>query len=150
MACAVVRAAAPEGAFVDESDVLEHGTCAGVVGRNVDPSAVEAEVVEDMFEHGEGCGGAVAHVPLCLVADEDGYLGVAEGFVDGKLSFSDVLTFFGVDREDVAVRFVVRVVEYLVPLFLGGIEHLLGFVSEVCSVAVGVASEPAVGDFLIF
>ena len=54
-------------------------------------------MVEDVFEHGEGGGGSVAHVPLCFVADEDGYLGVAEWFVDGELPFADVLTFFGVD-----------------------------------------------------
>lgn len=107
-------------------------------------------MVEYVFEHGEGGGGAVAHVPLCFVANEDGYLGVAEWFVDGELSFADVVAFFGVDGEDVAVRFVVWVVEDLVPLLLSGVEHLLGFVSEVSGVAVGVASEPAIGDFVVF
>ena len=85
-----------------------------------------------------------------LVADEDGYLGIAEWFVNGELAFADVLTFFGVDGEDIAVGFVVRIMEYLVPLFLSGIEHLLGFVSEVSGVAVCVSSEPAVRDFIIF
>ena len=88
-------------------------------------------------------------MPFGLVADEDGDLGVAEWFVDGELSFADVVAFFGVDGEDVAVGFVVRVMEDLVPLLLSGIEHFLGFVSEVSGVAIGVASEPAVGDFVV-
>ena len=52
VACAVVWAAASEGAFVNESDVFEHGACAFVVGWHVDPAAVEAEVVENVLEHG--------------------------------------------------------------------------------------------------
>ena len=142
--------AAPQSAFVDKADVFEHRARTFVVGRHVDPSAVKAEVVENVFEHGESGGGSVAHVPLGFVADEYGNLSIAKGFVDGELSFADVLTFFGVDGKDVAVGFVVRIMEYLVPLLLSGIEHLLGFVSEVGGVAVGVASEPAVGDFIIF
>ena len=61
-----------------------------------------------------------------------------------------MLAFFAVDGEDVAMRFVVRIVEYLVPLLLSGVQHLFGLVPEVCRIPIGVASEPAIRDFIVF
>ena len=66
----VVGPALPQGAFVLEADVLEHCPCRGVVFRYVDPGTVEAEVFENVFDHGDNRRSAVSVVPQGCLPDK--------------------------------------------------------------------------------
>ena len=129
MTSPVVRTRLSQRALMLKPDMLKHASGCGVVVRHVDPCTEETQRVEYVLQHSQSSGGAEPAVPALFIPNQHRHLRVAQRLVNRKLTLADVMTVLGVDREDVSMRLMMRVVKYLIPFCLRRIDHLVRFIT---------------------